>query len=49
MIVCSHGVFMRIKEGQKTLLPADFLFDDLIVKRTYYSKRISDHLPMGIN
>lgn len=33
-------------EGQKTLLPADILIDDLIVKRAYYSKRISDHLPI---
>ncbi len=33
-------------EGQKTLLPADFLIDNLTVKRAYYSKRISDHLPI---
>ena len=33
-------------EGEKTLLPADFLIDDLIVKRAYYSRRISDHLPI---
>ncbi len=34
-------------EGQKTLLPADFLIDNLTVKRAYYSKKISDHLPIG--
>lgn len=33
-------------EGEKTLLPADFLIDNLIVKRAYYSRRISDHLPI---
>jgi hypothetical protein len=33
-------------EGKKTLVPADFLIDDLIVKHAYYGKNISDHIPM---
>ena len=42
----SKGYKIGAAEGQKTLLPADFLIDNLTVKRAYYSKRISDHLPI---
>jgi hypothetical protein len=40
------GFMIGKMEGKKTLLPADFLIDDLIVKRAYYGKKISDHIPM---
>ncbi len=39
-------VFWTKMEGKKTLVPADFLIDDLIVKHAYYGKDISDHMPM---
>lgn len=40
------GYKIRDIEGQRTLLPADFLIDNFTIKRAYYSKRISDHLPI---
>jgi peroxiredoxin Q/BCP len=34
-------------EGEKALLPADFLIGpDLIIKKAYYGKDIGDHLPI---
>ncbi|MCJ7807662.1 MAG: hypothetical protein MUP73_02940, partial [Dehalococcoidia bacterium] len=34
-------------EGEKALLPADFLIGpDLIIRKAYYGKDIGDHLPI---
>lgn len=32
-------------EGQLNLVPADFLIENLTIKRAYYGKNIADHLP----
>jgi len=40
------GFMFGKMEGRKNLLPADFLIEDLVVKRAYYGKKISDHIPL---
>ena len=35
-------------ENEKTLVPADFLIEDGIIKEVYYGKDISDHIPIEI-
>ncbi|MHA1953373.1 MAG: redoxin domain-containing protein [Candidatus Heimdallarchaeaceae archaeon] len=40
------GFMVGKMEGKKNLLPADFLIENLIVKKAYYGKTISDHLPI---
>ncbi|MCG3225385.1 MAG: AhpC/TSA family protein [Candidatus Heimdallarchaeota archaeon] len=40
------GFMIGKMEGKKNLLPADFLIDNLKVKKAYYGKTISDHLPI---
>jgi peroxiredoxin len=32
-------------EGQLNLVPADFLIENLTIKRAYYGKNIGDHIP----
>ena len=32
-------------EGQLNLVPADFLIENLTIKRAYYGKNIGDHMP----
>ena len=41
-----NGFMIGKMEGKKNLLPADFLIDNLKVKKAYYGKTISDHLPV---
>jgi len=41
-----NGFMIGKMEGKKNLLPADFLIDNLKVKKAYYGKTISDHLPI---
>ncbi|MHA1199397.1 MAG: redoxin domain-containing protein [Candidatus Heimdallarchaeaceae archaeon] len=38
------GFMMGKKEGDKHLLPADFLIDNLFVKRVFYAKQIAEHI-----
>ncbi len=41
-----RGFKLGKMEGRKNLLPADFLIENLIIKRAYYGKTISDHIPI---
>ncbi len=34
------------KEGIKELLPADFLIENLTIKRAFYAKQIAEHIPL---
>ncbi len=34
------------REGQVNLVPADFLIENLVIKRAYYGNSIADHLPL---
>jgi hypothetical protein len=40
------GFKIKDMEGQKNLVPADFLIDNLIIKKAYYGKSIADHIPI---
>ncbi|NPD88705.1 MAG: AhpC/TSA family protein [Asgard group archaeon] len=40
------GFMIGKMEGKKNLLPADFLIDNIKVKKAYYGKTISDNLPI---
>ena len=40
------GYKVENMEGQKNLVPADFLLSNLVIKRAYYGKSIADHLPL---
>lgn len=39
------GFHIGKMENQKTLVPADFLIEDGVIRQTYYGKDISDHIP----
>ena len=41
-----NGFKIGKMEGWKNLLPADFLIENLVIKRAYYGKNISDHIPI---
>ncbi len=41
-----NGFKIGKMEGWKNLLPADFLIENLIIKKAYYSKTIADHIPI---
>ncbi|NHJ47528.1 MAG: redoxin domain-containing protein [Asgard group archaeon] len=40
------GFKVKDMEGQKNLVPADFMVDNLTIKIAYYGKSIADHLPL---
>lgn len=41
------GFHIGKMENKKTLVPADFLIEDGIIKKVYYGKDISDHIPFS--
>jgi peroxiredoxin len=40
------GFMIGKMEGKRDLLPADFLIENLEIKKAYYGKKISDHIPI---
>jgi peroxiredoxin len=40
------GYKIKDMEGQKNLVPADFLVENLTIKIAYYGKSIADHVPI---
>ncbi|MBK5112278.1 MAG: redoxin domain-containing protein [Candidatus Heimdallarchaeota archaeon] len=38
------GYKIKDQEGQQNLVPADFLIENMIIKRAYYGKSIADHI-----
>ncbi|NHJ05363.1 MAG: AhpC/TSA family protein [Candidatus Heimdallarchaeota archaeon] len=44
-IAMKSGFKLGKIEGQKNLVPADFLLDNLVVKKVYYGTSIADHIP----
>jgi hypothetical protein len=41
------GFKIKDMEGQKNLVPADFLVENLTIKIAYYGKSIADHIPLN--
>jgi peroxiredoxin Q/BCP len=38
------GYKIKDQEGQQNLVPADFLIENMIIKKAYYGKTIADHI-----
>ncbi|MCK5046070.1 MAG: redoxin domain-containing protein [Candidatus Heimdallarchaeota archaeon] len=38
------GYKIKDQEGQQNLVPADFLIENMVIKRAYYGRSIADHI-----
>ncbi len=42
------GYKIKDQEGQQNFVPADFLIENMIIKKVYYGKSIADHIAFKV-